>query len=126
MELSDFSYLIDENISNELIQYLKEYNINLINVREEKMQGTSDEALVKLAEEKNLVILTHDSDFGKIIFTNAGFKTGIIFLKPGHIDPRYHVQTMKSLFSTSLNLEFPFMLVAERTGDHLKIRKRLL
>ncbi len=62
----------------------------------------------------------------KYFFTNAGFKTGVIFLKPGHIDPQYYVQTMKSLFSSSLNLEFPFMLVAERTGNHLKIRKRLL
>ncbi|MFN2438805.1 MAG: DUF5615 family PIN-like protein [Chitinophagaceae bacterium] len=126
MELSDFSYLADENISNHLVEFLRVQNSNLISVREQGLHGTSDEALVQLAEEKDLVILTHDSDFGKIIFTNRGIKTGVIFLRPGHIDPQYHIQTMQRLFSTSLELTFPFMLVVQRTGEDLKIRKRIV
>ncbi len=62
--------------------------------------------------------MIHDS--GKIIITNKGISIGVIFLKPVHIDPPYHVQTITTLFSTALNLKIPFMLVAERAGNTLK------
>ncbi len=40
MELSDFSYLVDENISNSLIEFLQNQNLKVINVREQGWQGT--------------------------------------------------------------------------------------
>ena len=126
MELSDFSFLADENIAEELVQFIKSQNIKVISVREEGWHGYSDALLVQVAEEKNLVLLTHDSDFGKIIFTNQGIKIGIVFLRPGHIDPQFHVYTFSTLLATSLSLQPPFILVVERAGNNLKIRKRLL
>ena len=126
MKLSNFGFLADENISNALVQYLRSQQLKVFSLREEKLIGSSDESLVKLAEEKELVIVTHDSDFGKITFVNNGMKTGVIFLKPGHINPQFPIQTIKELLSTTLSFSFPFMLVAERVGDTLKVRKRLL
>lgn len=53
MELLDFSYLVDENISTSLIEFLQARDLNIISVREQGWQGALDITLVQLAEEKN-------------------------------------------------------------------------
>lgn len=126
MELNEFSFLADENIHPDLILSLRQQNIKVISVKEEGLAGSTDDDLINRAEQADLIILTHDSDFGKIVFTNKGIHIGILYLRPGHILPRFHIQTFQALLQTSLDLSIPFLLVAERVGDTIRIRKRLL
>lgn len=55
MELLDFSYLVDENISTSLIEFLQARDLNIISVREQGWQGASDITLVQLAKKKILL-----------------------------------------------------------------------
>jgi predicted nuclease of predicted toxin-antitoxin system len=126
MELQEFGLLADENIHPDLIVFIRQQNMNVVSVKEEQLSGTTDEDLISRAERQSLVILTHDSDFGKIVFTNKGIHVGIVYLRPGHISPQFHVHTLNALLQTSLELTIPFLLVAERAGDTIRIRKRLL
>ena len=126
MELQEFSFLADENIHPDLITYLRHQGISIVSVKEETLSGTSDEDLIQLAEKERLIILTHDSDFGKIVFTNKGIHIGIIYLRPGHISPAFHIHTLQILLQTKLDLSIPFMLVAEKVSDTIRIRKRIL
>lgn len=95
-------------------------------IEERNLQGISDEQIIALAEAEEKVILTHDADFGRIIHLNQVVKTGIIFLRPGHIDFTIYIQTLQAILATELECSIPFMLVAERTGSDIKIRLRFL
>jgi hypothetical protein len=65
-------------------------------------------------------------DFGRILHLSQEIKTGIIYLRPGHIDYAFDIQTIQSILMTELQAQVPFILVAERSGDDIKIRLRLL
>ncbi|MBO9681783.1 MAG: DUF5615 family PIN-like protein [Flavisolibacter sp.] len=82
--------------------------------------------MIALAEREGRVVLTHDADFGRIMHLSQIVHTGIIFLRPGHIDFNFTIQTLKSILAAELNVQVPFILVAERSGEDIKIRLRNL
>ena len=45
----------------------------------------------------NEIILTHDNDFGRIIFTKPISFYSIIHLRRGHFDASFHISTLKSI-----------------------------
>ena len=69
--------------------------------------------------------MTHDSDFGGMAVFGARF-IGIIYLRPGHIQAYFTVKTLKAIRDNAPDVTPPFILVAERTGDTVKIRVRQL
>lgn len=126
MELRDFDFLADENIDPDVVSHMRNIGLNVMDVKEEQWQGYSDKQLLQIATDTQRVILTHDSDFGRIAFTEFLLQTGIIYIRPGHINATFHIATIQTLLATKLNLEFPFMLVAEHIAGKIKIRVRLL
>ena len=73
----------------------------------------------------NRVVLTHDSGFGGMAVFGAKF-IGIIYLRPGHIQADFTVKTLEAIRDNAPEVTPPFILVAERTGDTVKIRVRQL
>ena len=71
------------------------------------------------------MVLTHDSDFGGMAVFGAKF-IGIIYLRPGHIQADFTIKTLEAIRSKAPEVTPPFILVAERTGDTVKIRVRQL
>jgi len=71
MFLSDFIFLTDENIHPNLVKYLRSKSFSVKDVREEKLNGTSDEKLMKLSFRENRIILTQDRDFGRLVYTTS-------------------------------------------------------
>ena len=122
MVLSDFTFLTDENIHPDLVKFLRSKSFSVKDVREEKLHGTSDENLLNLSFKENRVILTQDRDFGRLIYTKSSDFIGIVFLRPGHILPDFHIQTIKYLLVNNLDLLKPFILVAENSGKSIKVR----
>lgn len=56
-----------ENFARPSILLLRENGIEVRSIQEE-FQGASDEIVMKIAIEMNLIILTFDSDHGELIF----------------------------------------------------------
>jgi predicted nuclease of predicted toxin-antitoxin system len=121
-----YPIIADENIHIETVYRFREWGLQMDSIRERNLRGSTDEQIVALAEAEGKVILTHDSDFGRIIYASQSIKTGIIFIRPGHIDYTLVIQTVEAILATDLNASIPFMLVAERTGNDIKIRLRIL
>ena len=124
MLLKEFSYLSDENINPAFVKFLRNKSINIKDVREEKLIGTSDTELMKLSFKEGRVIITQDRDFGKLVYTQNIEFIGIIYLRPGHILSDYHIKTFEYLLESNLELEMPFILVAENIDNKIKIRLR--
>lgn len=63
--MRDWNFLLDENIDPKVVSYLRKEDIDAVHVRDTLGLGTSDEAIVSHAAERDLVVLTSDlGDFG--------------------------------------------------------------
>ena len=123
MKALDFPLLADENIHTIVIAFLREMELDIESISEQRQFGLSDTEVLSQATESGRVVLTHDSDFGGLALLGEKF-IGIIYLRPGHILPDFTVKTLKAIQDHAPEVNPPFILVAERTGDTVKIRIR--
>ena len=125
MKALDFPLLADENVHPDVIAFLRAIRLNVESIAEQGKFGLPDTQVLQQATESNRVVLTHDSDFGGMALFGAKF-IGIIYLRPGHIKPDFTIKTLEAIRDNAPEVTSPFILVAERTGDTVKIRVRQL
>jgi len=121
----DFPLLADENVHPDVIEFLREAGLDVESVSEQGKFGLPDTKVLQQASEADRVVLTHDSDFGGLALLGAKF-VGIIYLRPGHIRADFTMKTLEAIRNNAPEVTPPFILVAERTGDIVKIRVRQL
>ena len=125
MKALDFPLLADENVHPDVIVFLREAGSDIESISEQGKFGLPDGSVLHQANESSRVVLTHDSDFGGMAALGAEF-TGIIYLRPGHIRADFTIKTLEAIRDNAPDVTPPFILVAERTGDTVKIRVRQL
>jgi predicted nuclease of predicted toxin-antitoxin system len=118
--------IADENIHPGVIDFLRQSGFDVVSVREVGLGGKSDAAIIQFAFAHGRIILTHDSDFGRLVFMRQTNLTGIIYLRPGHIRPEFTIATIQYLESRSFDIQLPFIIVAERSGESIRVRVRQL
>ena len=124
MKLLDFPLLADENIHSGVVAFLHEQGCDVLSIAGQGLWGLPDMDVLRMAQKGKRVVLTHDSDFGGLAVLNSQPYTGIIYLRPGHIRPEFTIQTLQAIQSRTLEVVPSFIVVAERTGDNVKIRLR--
>ncbi len=125
MKALDFPLLADENVHPDVIEFLRKAGLNVESVSEQGKFGISDTQVLLQATQAGRVVLTHDSDFGGLALMGAQF-IGIIYIRPGHIHADFTMKTLEAIRDNAPDVTPPFILVAERTGDTVKIRVRQL
>ncbi len=119
--------LTDENIQGEVVDFLRSEGFDVALAKEVLPEGTADTELLRYAFEQQRIILTHDRDFSTLAIAGQHATFAILYLRPGHIQAAFTIQTLRALFNHSTNqprLEPPYIIVAERNGDILKVRVR--
>lgn len=124
MNLKDFSLLADENIHPRVIQSLRASGHSVTSLLEIGLKGAIDPEILKYSKAENRVILTHDSDLGMLAILAGAPVYGIIYLRPGSINPEFTTASLNALFAEELELEPPFIIVVDRRGESIKIRVR--
>jgi predicted nuclease of predicted toxin-antitoxin system len=119
---STLSFFADENISPHLIKWISDNRYFISGVKAEKMFGATDMSIIERCFLSNQIILTHDNDFGKIIFTNSISFYSIIYLRPGHFDATFHIPTLKSILKKKELIRKGTLIIGHRTVDKIKIR----
>ena len=125
MKALDFPILADENVHPEVIEFLRKTGLDVDSIAEQGNFGLSDAEVLKQATEAERIVLTHDSDFGGLALMGTEF-VGIVYLRPGHIRADFTIKTLEAIRDNAPEVTPPFILVAERTGDTVKIRVRQL
>ena len=108
MRLHEFAFLSDENIHPLVVAELRARGCDVFDVCENGLKGSADAALLRLASSLNRVVITHDRDFGGLSIARLEPVVGIVFLRPGHINPRFTIQTLWLLFEQDLDLRDHF------------------
>ena len=116
----------DENIAPDFIHDLRARGCDVAGVVERGHAGRSDRDLLAVAFEEGRVVLTHDSDLGNLAARVGEPMIGIVYLRPGHIEPREVVRQLDALRALEIDAHPPFVLVAERRGDAIRVRLRQL
>ena len=124
MELAEFSFLADENIQPAVIAFLREQGLDVFSFPEQGKFGLSDADILRFAVEENRIVLTHDSDFGGLVILNEQSFVGIVYLRPGHIQAEFTIETIRTLFEQVKDVQVPFIIVAERSRENVRIRLR--
>ena len=125
MKALDFPLLADENVHPDVIVFLREAGLDVESVSEQGQFGLPDTQVLQQATKAGRAVLTHDSDFGGLALMGAEF-IGIIYIRPGHIHSDFTIKTINAIRDNAPDVMPPFILVAERTGDTVKIRVRQL
>jgi predicted nuclease of predicted toxin-antitoxin system len=124
MNAFDFRLLVDENIAPELVLALRDLGTVVCTVHEWGLVGASDAAILDRATREHYVVLTHDSDFGLLAVRQQVPFVGIIYLRRGHANVAFSLESLATRRDAALDLEPPFLLVVERRNDRVLIRLR--
>lgn len=122
--LGDLPLLADENVQEAVISELRTGGHEVYSVIEEGLREADDEVILRYAQERNWVVVTHDSDFGALAVFRGRPIFGIVYLRPGHIKPQYVLETLSAILPMSV--EPPFLLIAERKAERVQTRLRRL
>lgn len=125
MKALDFPLLADENVHPDVIVFLREVGLDVESVSEQRQFGLPNIQVLQQATEAGRAVITHDSDFGGLALMGAQF-IGIIYIRPGHIHADFTIKTINAIRDNAPEVTPPFILVAERIGDTVKIRVRQL
>jgi len=126
LRLHEFPILADENVHRDVVRYLRERGCDVLDVRETGWIGAEDAVLLEAAYSQHRVVITHDADFGSLAIASLKPIVGVVFLRPGHMDPLFTIGTLRVLFERNLDLAPPFIVVARRTDREVSIRVRPL
>lgn len=64
MKFQEIELLTDENISPRVLKFLRQSGLDVLDTKEQKWFGMSDENLLQIAYREQRFILTHDADLG--------------------------------------------------------------
>jgi predicted nuclease of predicted toxin-antitoxin system len=59
-------FLTDENVSPKIVEALRSEGYDIFDIKEERLQGMPDQAIVKRARKMKSVIVSEDLDFGNL------------------------------------------------------------
>lgn len=120
----DLPLLTDENVHPDVVQGLRARGKDVRTVGDEGLRGSDDVVILRRAHSTGRVVVTHDSDFGKLAIQADEPYTGIVFLRPGHISPSFVLGALAALEASSITVTPPFIAVVERKEDQVRVRIR--
>jgi predicted nuclease of predicted toxin-antitoxin system len=124
--LLDCAVLADENVDPSVVAFLRDRGFKVRDVKEEGLHGATDAALLAEAHRRNEFVLTHNSDFGKLVIAQQAAFFGIVYVRPEHFDARFSIGTLRSVLDAKPEVAPPFIVVAHRQGDDVRLRIRTL
>jgi predicted nuclease of predicted toxin-antitoxin system len=116
--------LTDANIHPQVVQFLRQQGCDVEDAVTLGLGQAADDVILAEALKDNRVVLTHDRDFGRLAILFRQPLHGIVFLRPGHIDPQFTIATLQVIDARDLDFSPSFVLVARRRGTHVQLRMR--
>ena len=120
----DFQLLSDENIAPDVVTGLRARGCDLRTAHEESLIGRPDVDVLDRATAQRRVVVTHDLAFGHAAIRSDMPFVGIVYLRPGHISADFVLGVIDALRASAIDVQPPFVVVAERRGTTVRVRVR--
>ena len=124
MTIRDLGLLADENLDADVIEFLRSQAFDVVKSVDLLPAGSADVLVLQASFGQRRVVVTHDRDFGSLAIASKQQFLGIVFLRPGHIRPSFTIESLRTLLARGLELNPPFIIVAEHLGEEVHIRIR--
>lgn len=95
-------FLTDENIAKSVVNSLRKAGFNVKDIKEENLQGTSDKNILNLANNENRIIITHDKDFGNILYSQNIPHKGIILIRLKNQSPSNTTKILLNVLNSDI------------------------
>ena len=122
----DFPLLTDENIAADVVAGLRGRGCDVRSADEERLIGRGDGEVLERATALHRVVVTHDLAFGKVEIRGGASFVGIAYLRPGHIAAAFVLAMIDALRESSIDVQPPFIVVAERRETTIRVRARTM
>ncbi|MBA7702638.1 hypothetical protein ES703_111407 [subsurface metagenome] len=107
-------FLVDECTGPKVAKWLKEQRHKVYSVYDE-VRGADDYSILKIANEKNYILITNDKDFGELITRSKKSHKGVILLRLEDERTENKIRVLQKLLkSQSKKLEGNFTIVTEK------------
>ncbi len=74
------NFLADESVDRQIVDRLRQDTHNVLYIAE-MMPGISDDIVLNIANQKEVLLLTADKDFGELVFRQGRITAGIVFIR---------------------------------------------
>ena len=95
-------FLTDENIAKSVVQALRKLEFDVKDIKEERLQGTSDEHIIQLANREDRIIITHDKDFGDLLSNQTIRHKGVILVRLKKQGPDNTIRVLSDLLRSDI------------------------
>ncbi|MEM9930779.1 MAG: DUF5615 family PIN-like protein, partial [Bacteroidota bacterium] len=114
MKIRDLKWLVDENVHRKVVQFLSDENIDVLYVKDTDLRGQPDEIIMPWAYSEGRGLITHDSDFGTLAFIQREPFHAVLYLRPGHFDPNFTIESLEKLLIQDIDIDVPAILSVSR------------
>ena len=97
-------FLIDENVGQAIVEYLRSSGHTVALARDIK-PGTPDTHILAKAEREAWIIITHDLDFGQLVFEELERHAGVILLRLRINNVTLHLEALKEFLASHTEME---------------------
>ncbi len=119
-----FPLLADQNVGPDVVEGLRARGLDVCTVAELGLDTASDSDILAHAHAESRVVVTHDRDFGKLAIARGEPLVGVVYLRPGHIEPTFVLEMLDELERMEMDVQPPFLVVVERRGAVVRTRLR--
>ena len=106
-------FLVDECTGPAVARCLRDHGHDVFSIYEEA-RGLDDESILKKAVEEQRIVVTNDTDFGKLVFHETQVHTGVILLRLEDNRSANKIFVLQQLLSQYANqLEQHFVVASE-------------
>jgi len=113
-------FLIDENVGQSVIKYLKSKGYDIIVATSGEFKGREDRFLLEYAFREDRVIITNDKDFGYLVYRQNLPTRGIILFRFIQELPSLKIAALETILSRGASKILNHFIVANED----KIRNR--
>ena len=124
MRLFEHTFLADENVAPRTVAELRSRGVDVVTVKDIGLKGAPDVDVLAYAVRTERVALTHDADFGTLALREGASFVGIVYLRPGNLDPVAVVRCVDALAKVDIDFATRFIVVAELRASDVRIRYR--
>lgn len=115
------NFLVDESVDRQIVDSLRQDNHFVLYVAEME-PGTSDEAILNLANQRDALLVTADKDFGEMVFRQLRITSGVVLIRLAGLLPETKGKIVASLMRKhSAEIAHSFTVI---TPNAIRIRRK--